>query len=200
MTFSLFLLGWNLSPITLAFCLPLGIAAAWCFYFFRDPKRTILKGDHLVLSPCDGKVMEVEVVQENSPLKEEALRISVFLSIFDVHVQRAPMAGKVRGVEHQPGRFHLAFQEKAAEENERIDMLLETPQGSVLIKQIAGAVARRCVNTAKKDQLLARGERFGMIRFGSRVDLFLPPQAKPLVKRGDRVRAAVNAVAQFEDG
>jgi len=170
------------------------------FYFFRDPERNIEPKDHLVLSACDGTVMEVETVREEDHLQGQALRISVFLSIFNVHVQRAPLAGQVLQIEHHPGRFLFAFRQKAAQENDRIDLLMRTSLGDVLVQQIAGALARRCVCYARQNQSLAIGERFGMIRFGSRVDLYLPENMKPLVQKGDRVRAGITAVACCSDG
>jgi phosphatidylserine decarboxylase len=166
-------------------------------YFFRDPNRPLYSEPGLVLSAADGKV--VAIVKEVEPiyLKQEIVRISTFLDITDVHVQRVPISGVVRRIMYRPGKFLQAFRTEASTENESIAMEIETPYGSVLVKQISGIMARRCVNYAQVNQQVMTGERYGLIRFGSRVDLFLPSTAVVLVAEGQRVAGAVTPIARL---
>jgi phosphatidylserine decarboxylase len=181
-----------------------GIAAAlplaaflFVLFFFRDPSRPRPDGEGLVLSPADGRVVDLTTVEDSRFPGGHARRLSIFLSLFDVHVNRAPVAGTVQRVEYSRGRFRAAFRGKASEENERNRIDLDTQLGPVAVTQIAGAVARRIVCDVAAGDRLAAGERFGMIRFGSRVDLFLPVSARPRVARGDRVRAVATVLAEL---
>lgn len=168
-------------------------------YFFRDPNRQIEAKPGLVLGPGDGEVVEISTMTEDRFLKEEVIRMSMFLDITDVHVQRVPLAGKVTLVQHQPGKFLQAFRPEASEVNEFIAMVTESEgYGRILTKQIAGILARRCLNYLKPGDLVQSGQRFGLIRFSSRVDLFLPPTAKMLVKVGDKVIGGITPIAQLE--
>ena len=151
------------------------------------------------MSPCDGRVVEIVREREDHYLQREALRISTFLSVLNVHVQRAPLAGTVEVVEHQPGRFLQAFKAEASSVNEHIGTVMATESGTILVKQIAGILARRCVNYTEPGQTLLMGERLGLIRFGSRVDLFLPCDAEILVSLGDRIHGGITPVAQLGD-
>ncbi len=160
-------------------------------FFFRDPERAFPKEENLILSPADGKVIEVV------PLSGGGTRVSIFLSIFDVHVNRIPCAGVVEEIERRRGRFLAAWDARASEENERCGIVLETPGGKVRVVQVAGLVARRIVCRLEKGQTVRRGERYGHIRFGSRVDLHLPAAAEVSVRRGDRVRGGADAVARW---
>ncbi|MDX1689147.1 MAG: phosphatidylserine decarboxylase [Candidatus Promineifilaceae bacterium] len=169
-------------------------------YFFRDPNRRPVTGEGLVVSAGDGEVVAIEPEREEEFLKCEAVRISVFLSILDVHVQRAPISGTVTMVEHRPGKFLQAFRPEASTENEFIAMNIETANGDVLVKQIAGIMARRCVNYTRPAQQIAIGQRIGLIRFGSRVDVFLPPDAEILTTVGDHVRGGVTPMARLSGG
>ena len=173
---------------------------AWLalLYFFRDPNRPRVSEPGLAMSAADGKVMAVVREYEPVYLRREMLRISTFLDVTDVHVQRIPLGGTVRQIVARPGKFLQAFRPEASTENESIAMEIETPYGPVLVKQIAGIMARRCVNYARPGQQMTTGERFGLIRFGSRVDLFLPLHASPLVAEGDRVYGALTPVARLE--
>lgn len=166
-------------------------------YFFRDPQRHPIEKQGVVVSAADGEVVEIAGEQEQAYLSRDTTRISVFLSIMDVHVQRVPISGTVRSVTHRPGKFLQAFRPEASTENEHIAMVIETPYGPILVKQIAGILARRCVNYAEAGDVLHSGQRFGLIRFGSRVDLFLPPEAEILVKVGDKVTGGVTAMARL---
>lgn len=176
------------------------VTALWLalLYFFRDPNRPRVSEPGLAMSAADGKVMAVVREYEPVYLRREMLRISTFLDVTDVHVQRIPLGGTVRQIVARPGKFLQAFRPEASTENESIAMEIETPYGPVLVKQIAGIMARRCVNYARPGQQVTTGERFGLIRFGSRVDLFLPLHASPLVAEGDRVYGALTPVARLE--
>jgi phosphatidylserine decarboxylase len=168
-------------------------------YFFRDPNRAIEAKSGLVLGPGDGEVVEISTMTEDRFLQAEVIRMSMFLDITDVHVQRVPLAGKVTLVQRQPGKFLQAFKPEASEVNEFIAMVTESEgYGRILTKQIAGIVARRCLNYLKPGDVVQTGQRFGLIRFSSRVDLFLPPTAHMLVKVGDKIIGGVTPIAQLE--
>jgi phosphatidylserine decarboxylase len=167
-------------------------------YFFRDPRRTPPAGEELILSPADGKVMEVQRVHELRFLEGEALKIAVFMSLLDVHVNRAPVKGQVALVEYVPGRFLQAFRPEASELNEHNFVGLESRYGRVLVSQIAGIMARRIVCWVSPGQKLQAGERLGVIKFGSRVELYLPPGAEPVVRVGEQVHAGVTVVARWD--
>ncbi len=167
-------------------------------YFFRDPNRKVVDEPGLVIGPGDGEVVEIVHEHEDYYLKEDVIRISMFLSITDVHVQRVPLGGAVTVIDHQPGQYLQAFKPEASDVNEYIAMVTESRYGRVLIKQIAGILARRCVNYARPDDVLQTGQRFGLIRFGSRLDLFLPPNAQLLVKIGDKIEGGLTPIAQLE--
>jgi phosphatidylserine decarboxylase len=167
------------------------VAAAACAVFFRDPDRRPPSDPEAIVSAADGKVLSVE--------KEgEGARISVFLSILDVHVNRAPVSGRVRAVTRTPGRFLAAFDARAARLNEQVAVTLDSDRGPVVVRQIAGVIARRIVCRAREGDRLATGERFGLIRFGSRTDVILPPGASPLARPGDRVRGGCTVVARWD--
>jgi phosphatidylserine decarboxylase len=173
---------------------PLGwIAAlitAWIIYFFRDPDRVTPLREGLVLAPADGKISLIETVRPPAELglgDEERVRVSIFLSVFDVHIQRSPIAGRIIRSLYIPGAFLNAALDKASEENERRSIVVESAAGvKVGVVQIAGLVARRIVTFAEEGDSLGVGERFGLIRFGSRVDTYLPVGAMPLVAVGQR--------------
>lgn len=166
-------------------------------YFFRDPNRPLWSQPGLVMSAADGKVVAVAREMEQLYLHRPVTRISTFLDITDVHVQRIPIGGVVGRIITRPGKYLQAFRPEASTDNESIAMEIDTPFGLILVKQIAGIMARRCVNYATPGQEVTTGERFGLIRFGSRVDLFLPPDADVLVEIGDRVRGGLTPVARL---
>jgi phosphatidylserine decarboxylase len=176
--------------------LPLVLVVGFLFWFFRDPERTPPPGDAVLLSPADGKVIDVASVREDVFLEAPATRISIFMSPLDVHVNRAPLAATVERVEHSPGRFRAAFHDKASLDNERNAVVFRRGARRYLMVQIAGALARRIVCRVAPGDALSRGGRFGLIMFGSRMDLFLPLDVRPLVGRGDRVRAGLTPVAE----
>ena len=164
------------------------------FYFFRDPERVIPSAPGAVVSPADGHV--VEIVDELLD-SEMGRRISIFLSIWDVHVQRAPVAGRIADVVYRPGRFYAALRKAASRENEQNVIYIHTPQGRLVCKQIAGVIARRVLCWKRPGDAVARGERLGLIRFGSRVDLWLPQQAAVTVRRGQKVKGGESILATW---
>jgi len=177
----------------------LGLVGAGFFaYFFRDPERLIPQEQDLIVSPADGKVVLVDEVREDKFLGRPAKRVGIFMNVLDVHVNRAPVAGTVVVTNHQAGRFKVASRPDAGQVNEQQATLLEAEEGrQVLVVQIAGLLARRIIPYVSPGQKLARGERLGMICFGSRVDLYLPPEAELLVKVGDRVQAGSSVLARW---
>ena len=184
--------GW-LSGILLGIIFPF-----WCilFYFFRDPDRAMSRSQDSFYSPGDGVVSDIEIVQEVDYLKEEFIRIGIFLSIFDVHVQRAPITGMVDFVTHQAGKNHPAYDPAASFENDQIIMGMDTSAGKILVKQISGILARKCYNYAKPGDQILSGQRYGLIKFGSRVELYLPPNTRILCSIGDKVQAGISKLAE----
>ncbi len=165
--------------------------------FFRDPDRTIPSGDSLILSPADGKVIVVKPIQEPEYLKSEATQISIFMSPLNVHVNRNPVSGTVKHLRYNKGEYFAAFEDKASEKNEQNAIGIENAAGKVLFKQIAGFVARRIVCTLGVGDRVSMGERFGMIKFGSRVDVFVPKTAIVRVNVGDIAVAGETILAEF---
>ena len=182
-------IGWLLAGVT-----------AWIIYFFRDPPRVTPLRDGLVVSPADGRISAIDRIRPPGELalgNEERVRVSIFLSVFDVHIQRAPVAGRIARSIYVPGKFLNAALDKASEENERRSIVIATPQaGDIAVVQIAGLIARRIVTFVKDGDSLGMGERFGLIRFGSRVDIYLPPGKGCLVAVGQR---AVGGETIFAD-
>jgi phosphatidylserine decarboxylase len=171
--------------------------AVWIPWFFRNPLREGPRGDHLVIAPADGKVVSVVEVDEPHVIGGTAVRISVFMNVFDVHVNRHPVSGTVVLRDYEPGRFFNATLDKASALNERASLGVRSPRGAVLVRQIAGLVARRIVTDPAVGAAVVQGERLGMIRFGSRVDTFLPPGVRVLVRHGERTRAGVTPIAEW---
>jgi phosphatidylserine decarboxylase len=182
------LLGWKWIGGVLIF---LGL---FVLYFFRDPNRTIPSDAGTVVSPADGHVVEIAEEEHGG---RRGQRVSIFLSIWDVHVQRAPVAGRIERVEYKPGRFYAALRHRASEQNEQNVISIGTPRGTLVFKQIAGAIARRVLCWKREGETVALGERVGMIRFGSRVDIWLPAEAGICVKRGQMVRGGSSILAKW---
>jgi phosphatidylserine decarboxylase len=157
--------------------------------FFRDPDRTIPVDKGAFVSPADGKVILIKDVYEKDYLKAESKEISIFMSIFNVHVNRAPSEGTVSLIKHSPGKFLVAHKDAASIENENTVMVLEGKDGKILVRQVAGLIARRIVCRVKAGDALSRGERYGMIKFGSRLDVYLPKETEIQVRAGDKVKA-----------
>ena len=182
----------------------------WCYYFFRDPKRTTPVREGLLVSPADGVISLIEKTMPPPELdieKEALTRISVFMNVFNCHVNRSPIAGKVMEINYRPGKFFNASLDKASVDNERNSLVLQIPDGrQIVVVQIAGLVARRIVSFVKPKQTLRIGQRFGLIRFGSRVDIYLPTGVQPLVcigqimVSGETVIADLNSKELARDG
>lgn len=168
--------------------------------FFRNPSRPVAVLDnHLVYSPADGKVVVIEEVEEDEYFKDRRLMISVFMSPVNVHVNRAPFSGKVAYRKYHPGKYLVAWHPKSSTENERMTAVIEGPFGPVLLRQIAGALARRIVNYLQPGQDVRQGQEMGFIKFGSRVDVFLPLNAEVLVQMDQTVRGNVDVLAKLRD-
>ena len=184
---------------------PLGwiglILTAWCAYFFRDPERIVPLAPELVVSPADGVISsigEVEPPPELGMGSDPALRISVFMSVFDCHVNRMPVPGKISRIAYTPGLFLNADLDKASEDNERNGLVIDSPAGPVGVVQIAGLIARRIVCFVREGDDLTTGDRIGMIRFGSRVDVYLPTSAAAQVDINSRAVAGETILARLD--
>jgi phosphatidylserine decarboxylase len=178
-----------------------GIAAfffALIVIFFRNPPRMHgTKNTDLILAPADGKVVVIERTFEQEYLKTEVLQVSIFMSPLNVHVNRTPVTGEVVYVQYHPGEYLVAWHPKSSELNERNTVVIKRKQSMILVRQIAGKVARKIVCYTKPGALLSRGEEFGFIKFGSRVDVFLPIDSLILVKIGDTVKGGITEIASF---
>jgi phosphatidylserine decarboxylase len=168
--------------------------AAFIFYFFRDPDRSIPQDDSALVSPADGRVV---VVTDEESAGRPGKRISIFLAIWNVHVNRSPAAGTITRLDYRPGKFLPAWNSKASLQNEQNIFTLATPTGDIEFKQIAGWIARRVVSWKKPGDIVARGERLGLVRFGSRVDLWIPGDSEILVKMGDAVMGGSSVLARW---
>ncbi|HEY6770691.1 MAG TPA: phosphatidylserine decarboxylase [Candidatus Sulfotelmatobacter sp.] len=184
-----FLIGWLTNP---AWAFPLILLAAFFLWFFRDPNRVIPEGPGAIVSPGDGKVTDVSIVTAGTGTR---VRMSIFLSVFDVHVNRSPIAGTIRDVRYQKGKFLDARSKLCAEQNEQNTVTVEGDGQTVIFKQIAGLLARRIVFNPKIGDQLARGQRVGLIKFGSRVEVMFDSSAKLNVKVGDRVQGGASVLA-----
>ena len=184
----LFMFGWkNTGYVALSLSL-------FVLFFFRDPERAVPEGKGVVVSPADGKVIVIKDIYEPDYLKQDVKQISIFLSVFNVHVNRVPVSGTVETVRYNPGKFLVASVDKASLDNEQTGMVISDGKNKVLVKQIAGLIARRIVCYAKTGDTVTAGERYGLIRFGSRVDIFLPKDTELLVKVGDRIKGSRDVI------
>jgi phosphatidylserine decarboxylase len=165
-------------------------------WFFRDPDRNAPAGDDLFVAPADGKVIVIQKIRENRYLHADVMMVSIFMSPLNVHVNRVPCDGTVEKVQHNPGKCLKAFLPEAAIENENIAMVYATRMGRIVVTQVAGAVARRCVCRVSEGAVLRKGERYGMIKFSSRVDLYLPPDTEIAVQLGQRVTAGETVIGR----
>ena len=164
-----------------------GVLVLFTLYFFRDPERTTPAGEDLIVSPADGKVVLIKELQEDEFLKDMAVQVSIFLSPLDVHVNRVPVSGTIQYFKYVPGKYIVAFKDKSSDANERTHIGIEKGKCKVLLKQVAGFVARRIVADIAVGREVAAGARFGMIKFGSRVDVLMPITAQLRVRLRDRV-------------
>ena len=179
------------------FCVSTGILFGLVIYFFRDPVRSMERDTSLVYSPADGRVTDVTKVRLEEYPGSEYLRVGIFMSVLDVHVQRSPVFGEVDFVSHQPGKNYPAYDPAASLENDQIIMGIQTSSGLVLVKQIAGILARKCVNYVRPGERILSGQRYGLIKFGSRVELFLPPETMTLITVGENVIAGITPLAEM---
>ncbi len=177
------------------------ILTIWCYYFFRDPIRSVPTREGLIVSPADGVISLIEMATPPEELgvgSEPLLRVSVFMSVFNCHINRAPIAGKITALAYRPGKFFNASLDKASSDNERSSLAIEMADGrQLVVVQIAGLVARRILGFVEKDQSLRTGERFGLIRFGSRLDVYLPEGVNPLVALGQTMVGGETVLADL---
>lgn len=179
----------------------LWVLSGWCVWFFRDPERQTPQGEGLVIAPADGKVIAIEEVAAAPLSGQPARKCSIFMNVFSVHVNRCPINGQVTKLAYHPGRFFNAALDKASLENERMEILVLSPNGVALtFVQVAGLIARRIICRLQPGETVVQGGRFGLIRFGSRVDVYLPLSAKLAVELGDQTRAGETIVAHLEPG
>lgn len=168
--------------------------------FFRNPKRVAIKNFDEILAPVDGKVVVIEEVEENEYFKDKRKQVSIFMSPINVHVTRYPASGSIKYSKYHPGKYLVAWHPKSSEENERTTVVVRTPKfGDILFRQIAGAMARRIVNYAEKGESVQQGDDSGFIKFGSRVDLFLPLDCEINVQLNQKVKGAKTCIATFVD-
>jgi len=180
----------------------LGLVFVWALSFFRDPERIVPEDVNLLLAPADGKVTDIETVDENGFIKGKALRVGIFLSIFDVHINRSPCAARVEKITYRQGKYTNAMNPESGRVNESNDLWLvrtEAPEDRLIVRQISGAIARRIVCEAEPGRQLRAGERFGMIKFGSRTELYVPlrDDIECLVKIGDKVKAGLTPMMRY---
>ena len=195
----LFLPAWVIISIEVIF----GVAFIWVLLFFRDPYRDVPADKNLLLAPADGKVTDIEIVDENDFIGQKALRIGIFLTIFDVHINRAPCNVKVERITYKPGKHKNAANPQSGRVNESNDLVMvrtDSPKDRLIVRQISGAIARRIVCAATEGQELSGGEKFGMIKFGSRTELYVPARenVKCLVKIGEKVKAGLTPLIKYE--
>lgn len=198
--FSAVLVYFSFSVWTLLFVLVCTFFLVMFLIFFRNPPRMHgTKNTDLILAPADGKVVVIERTTEQEYLKSETIQVSIFMSPLNVHVNRSPVTGEVAYVKYHPGEYLVAWHPKSSELNERNTVVIRKKQHLILLRQIAGKVARKIVCYTKEGNLLSRGEEFGFIKFGSRVDIFLPPDCEILVKVGDKVKGGITDIARFAE-
>lgn len=170
----------------------------YMWFFFRDPERVIPEDRDTFVSPADGKIILIKDTMENEHTLEEVRQISIFMSVFDVHVNRSPCDGRVEKVKHTPGGFRAAYTNEAELSNENIAMLLNTGYGKILVRQVAGLIARRAVCRVSPGDSLKKGQRYGIIKFGSRVDIYLPKDVRVKVVLGQKVKAGETVLAAID--
>lgn len=192
--------GWILALVGLGhFSFLVFLLTLFTVYFFRDPDRFTVEDENVFISPADGKVVDISMQTEKDHTGEQMQRISVFLSIFDCHINRFPVSGKVLATKYSRGKFVMAFKKNASDLNERLSTLIQPDSGpEIVMVQIAGLVARRIVSDAKLDSYFNQGEKFGMIKFGSRVDLYIPGGCRVNVTEGQKVIAGETVLAWAE--
>lgn len=189
-TILLYLFDWTIPAILFS------VLTLFIIWFFRNPERRVPGGNNVVISPADGKIIDISEGVEGRILKKKMVRISIFMNIFNVHVNRIPCSGKISGIFYNHGKFISANRDKASLENEQNAVLLETSNGDkILFVQIAGLIARRIVCWLKKGDNVEKGQRFGLIKFGSRIDVYLPDGVDIKVSLGEKVKAGESVLA-----
>jgi phosphatidylserine decarboxylase len=189
---ALFFLFFHLWPISGLF-----LFLGFCFlFFFRDPKRLVPEGEGLLVAPADGRVVKLELSGSHPDLPGPARVISIFLSLFDVHVTRSPLSGVVEKSEYRPGRFFPAYRDEASAQNESRTLRIKGTPGVIVLKQIVGVAARRIKSLVREKDKIERGQKIGLMYFGSRVDLYLPQEAELRVRLNDRVKAGSTVIAE----
>ncbi len=174
-----------------------GVVFVFHFFFFRDPERPIHKQENQILSPADGKIIQIDTVEEPLYIKGKALRVCIFMSVFNAHINRNPVDGTIEFLEHKKGEFLAAFADTAGDVNEQMRIGVNTSFGKIFFKQIAGLIARRVVCRLEQGETVHAGERFGMIKYSSRVDLYLPVNTRLNVKLHDAVKAGLSIIGEF---
>ena len=176
------------------------VATAGVCGFFRDPDRVTPTTPGAVIAPADGKVIVVQIVEENPYIPGPCLKISIFMTVFNVHVNRIPHEGEVDEIQYHPGKFYSADKDKATISNEQNAVIIKTGKGRIYaVVQVAGFVARRIISTLQRGQAVVQGQRFGMICFGSRLDLYLPPNTEPVVTKGEKTRAGTTILGYLHE-
>ena len=163
-------------------------------FFFRDPVRIAPEGENLIIAPADGKIIKLEKIYENRYLKENVTKISIFMSLFNVHVNRVPVTGTVEKIDYNKGKFISAFKDKASLDNEQNSIIIDTGSRKIIVKQIAGVIARRIICKLSEKQKVKAGEKLGLICFGSRADIFIPGEVEIKIKIGDTVKAGKTVI------
>jgi len=186
------------SKIVSGFTVLFLVITLFMVFFFRDPDREITQGEGIILSPADGRIVEIAPFSENGFLNSGGTKVSIFLSLWDVHINRNPISGVVKYSKYIPGGFNAAYKEKASSENEQNELGLENSQVKLILKQIAGTIARRIVCRIKEGDQVKIGERFGMIKFGSRAELFLPEKVKISVRVNQKVKAGETVIGTYD--
>ncbi len=197
LTAALAVVAWSWPGLAMALPLVAAVLTVWVVAFFRDPARPGPRGDRMVVAPADGRILSVATVEEPMYLHDTATRVSIFMNVFNVHVNRFPVSGEVDIVHYNPGEFFAASLDKASLVNEQASVGIVGPHGPVLVRQIAGLIARRIVTDVAPGDAAVQGERLGMIRFGSRVDLFFASAAAVKVAVGQHVLAGQTIIAEY---
>lgn len=174
------------------------IFLAFVTYFFRDPKRHLMMGEDKIICPADGKIVVIEEVQMNEYFSDKRLQVSIFMSPTNVHINRAPISGEVKYSAYHPGKYLVAWHPKSSELNERTSIVIDNGKFDLMMRQIAGKLARRIVNYLEEGNEVSQGEQFGFIKFGSRVDLFLPLNTKIFVHLGQKVKGGVTVIGELQ--
>lgn len=172
---------------------------AFVTYFFRDPKRTLFSGDNQIVCPADGKVVVIEEVQMDEFFSDRRLQVSIFMSPTNVHVNRTPISGEVKYSAYHPGKYLVAWHPKSSTLNERTSIVIDNGNFDIMMRQIAGKLARRIINYLEEGNKVVQGQEFGFIKFGSRVDLFLPLDTKIDVELGQKVKGGITVIGEFSE-